>query len=94
MSFRVHYVVDGDTFDVKPNWEWNGEKGSRVRATGYDTPELNEPGGQSAKRKLESLILHKEVELKNPKTIDRGRLVTDVFIDGKNLASYFPEYPV
>lgn len=24
MSFYVTNVVDGDTFDVSPNWKWNG----------------------------------------------------------------------
>lgn len=92
MAFRVTTVFDGDTFAVIPNWQWNGAEGNRVRPTGYDAPELHKPGGQSAKLKLERIVLGKDVELRNPKTIDRGRLVTTVFINGRNLADYFTEY--
>ena len=39
-NFRVVAVVDGDTFDVFPQWQWNGQTGSRIRPAGYDAPEL------------------------------------------------------
>ena len=92
MSFNVTKVVDGDTFEVKPDWEWERQKGKRVRPIGYDAPELWEEGGQAAKAKLEWLILHKQVEIKNPVRVDRGRLICKVYFQGKNLAGYFPEY--
>ena len=92
MAFTVKQVIDGDTFDVSPRWRWNEQTGDRVRAYDYDAPELGEPGGREAKEKLERLILGKEVELGTAHTIDRGRLVCDVFYEGKNLADYFPEY--
>ncbi|MBI5788786.1 MAG: thermonuclease family protein [Candidatus Schekmanbacteria bacterium] len=92
MFFTVNEIVDGDTFGVEPDWEWRQQKGERVRPTGYDTPEKGEPGYLAAKGKLERLILHKTVEIKEPKIIDRGRLVSDVYLNGKNLADYFPEY--
>lgn len=91
-NFKVTHIVDGDTFDVTPGWKWNNQTGDRVRPTGYDAPELDKPGGAVAKQKLERLILHKEVELRQVATIDRGRLVCDVYFNGKNLADYFPEY--
>jgi len=91
-SFKVISVIDGDTFDVSPQWRWNGQEGSRVRPAGYDAPELHQPGGQTAKDKLTRLILGKQVELGNAHRIDRGRLVCDVYYNGKNLADYFPEY--
>lgn len=94
MAFHVTTIFDGDTFAVTPNWKWNGTEGNRVRPTGYDAPELHEPGGQSAKLKLERIVLGKDVDLRDPKTIDRGRLVTAVFVNGRNLADYFPEYGV
>lgn len=89
--FRVVRVVDGDTFDV-PSWQWDGQTGQRVRPTGYNTPELPSPSGQTAKNKLETLILGKEVELRRAYTIDRGRLVCDVYYNARSLADYFPEY--
>lgn len=91
-EFNVISIIDGDTFDVSPGWQWNGNSGTRVRPTGYDAPELNTYGGQAAKERLERLILGKGVELGSAYRIDRGRLVCDVFLRGKNLADYFPEY--
>lgn len=90
--FRVTAVVDGDTFDVSPRWQWKGQTGNRVRAAGYDAPELHEPGGQAGKTTLERLILGKSVELGTAHRVDRGRLVADVYLNGRNLAEYFPEY--
>ena len=90
--FTVINVIDGDTFDVNPEWKWNGQTGNRVRPTGYDAPELNEHGGQAAKGKLQRLILGKNVEIRSAHTIDRGRLVCEVYINGNNLADFFPEY--
>ena len=91
-AFKVVSVIDGNTFDVSPQWQWNGDSGSRVRPTGYDAPELVMPGGQVAKDKLSRLILGQNVELRTAYRIDRARLVCDVYVRGKNLADYFPEY--
>ena len=92
MSFEVTNVVDGDTFEVSPNWKWNNQEGNVVRPTGYNTPEEGESGYQAAKDKLTKLILGEEVELKNAIKITYGRLLCDVYYKGKNLADYFPEY--
>ncbi len=91
-NFRVTSIIDGDTFEVSPQWKWNGETGTRVRPTGYDAPELHTYGGQAAKDKLSRLIYGEEVELRTAYKVDRGRLVCDVYLRGKNLADYFPEY--
>lgn len=92
MSFRVTAVIDGDTFEVSPNWRWNSQEGNIVRANGYDTPEQYQPGYEAAKDKLRRLILAKDVELINPIKMTYGRLLCDVYFQGKNLADYFPEY--
>ncbi len=91
-EFRVVNIVDGDTFDVSPQWRWNGSSGERVRPTGYDAPELPSLMGQTAKDKLTRLISGEMVELRAAYRIDRGRLVCDVYFKGNNLADYFPEY--
>jgi endonuclease YncB( thermonuclease family) len=91
-AFRVTNVIDGDTFEVSPQWRWNGDTGSRVWLTGYDAPELHQPGGQAARDKLSRLILGQSVDLHSAYRIDRGRVVCDVYFGGKNLADYFPEY--
>ena len=91
-QFKAINIIDGDTFDVTPEWNWNGQSGARVRPTGYNAPELHTLAGQKAKEKLSKLILNKNVELGNAYRTDRGRLVCDVYFSGKNLKDYFPEY--
>lgn len=90
--FKVTEVIDGDTFKVE-KWNWNSRTGDTIRPTGYDTPEKNANGYQAAKDKLHRLIFGKEVDIRNVATIDNyGRLVADVYYNGKNLADYFPEF--
>ena len=60
-----------------------------MRPTGYDAAELRAYGGQSAKDKLQRLILGKQVDLRTAHRMDRGRLVCDVYFQGRNLADYF-----
>lgn len=90
--FTVTQIIDGDTFDVAPTWEWNGSVGTRVRPAGYNTPEIGAPFSALATFRLRQLIGGKIVELRNGHTIDRGRLVCEVLINGRNLAAYFPTY--
>jgi len=91
-EFRVVDVIDGDTFDVSPKWKWSGQTGSRVRPTRYNASEIYEPGGHQAKSTLARLILGKIVDLREAHRVDRGRLVCDVYYNGRHLADYFPEY--
>jgi endonuclease YncB( thermonuclease family) len=90
-TFTVTSIIDGDTFDVSPQWKWNGQTGTRIRPAGYDAPELNAYGGQAAKTKLSRLIYGEQVELRSGHKVDRGRLVCEVFFKNTNLANYFPE---
>lgn len=92
MSFKVTKVIDGDTFEVTPNWTWNNQSGNVVRPNGYDTPEEGQFGHQAARDKLAALILGKDVELKNAVKITYGRLLCDVFYNGRNIAEHFPQY--
>lgn len=91
-EFKVSAVIDGDTFEVANAWTWNGQNGSRVRPAGYNAQEINAVAGQRARQKLERLILGEQVNLAKAHWIDRGRLVCDVYYNGKNLADYFTEY--
>lgn len=86
MSFTVTEVIDGDTFDVSPDWKLkDGKKGDRVRIANFDAKEADEWGGKSATQKLKNLIEGEKVELKNAVNIDRGRLVCDVHYDGEDI---------
>ena len=91
-DFRVSGIVDGDTFDVSGGWTWKGQRGTRIRPTGYDAPELPSHNGLIAKNRLSSLILNKVVQIGPAYRIDRGRLVAEVYFNGHRLADYFPEY--
>lgn len=91
-QFTVIKIIDGDTFEVSPNWKWNGNNGLRVRPTGFDAPELPSYEGQVAAKKLSNLIRGKVVSLGDAYRVDRGRIVCDVYLNGKYLAEYFPEY--
>ena len=92
MSFKVIKVIDGDTFTVSPNWHYENNSGDIVRPTGYNSPEQGQYGFEEAKEKLRMLIEGKNVELKNPIKITYGRLLCDVYYNGRQLADYFPEY--
>ena len=90
--FMVIRIIDGDTFEVNPNWRWKQERGNRVRPTGYDAPELENLSGAMARNQLARMILGNQVELGPAYKVDRGRLVCDVFFNGKKLEEYFPRY--
>lgn len=91
-TFQVTSITDGDTFEVSPQWKWNGQTGTRVRPTGYNAPELPTSKGQAAKNKLSRLIHGKQVELRMAYRIDRGRLVCDVYLGKQSLSDHFPSY--
>ena len=90
-SHKVIEVIDGDTFVVSPNWTWNQLQGNRVRPTGYNAPEKGTYRYFAVKTKLENIILGKTVKIK-PIKMSYDRLLCDVYINGYNLAEYFPEY--
>ena len=75
-SLQVH-VVDGDTL------RYGAE---RVRLRGIDTPELNEPGGQAARQRLEEWLRSGPLRIVSRGRDVYDRLVADVFVDGQNVA--------
>ncbi len=76
-------IIDGDTFHT--------DKGEKVRLLGINTPETmhdDEPGqplGQTAKKRLRSLIEGKTVQLEfdRDKRDDYGRLLAQVYLRGQ-----------
>lgn len=91
-NFTVTQIIDGDTFAVSPSWNWNNQTGDRVRPAGYDAPEVGTISAAAATERLRQLILNKVVELRDAHTIDRGRIVCEVYYLGRNLRDYFPSY--
>lgn len=75
----VTKVIDGDTLIV--------EGGHHIRLLGIDSDEKNYPCYQSAKDRLEELVLNKKVELEKDYTdVDMyGRCLRTVFLGDKNI---------
>jgi endonuclease YncB( thermonuclease family) len=91
MSYFVTKIINGETFQVTPGWEWDNATGDRVILKGFRPPERGQPGYEEACEKLRGLILNQQVELK-PEKIIHGSLVCEVFIKDVNLATHFPEF--
>ena len=68
----VTVVRDGDSFGT--------QRGTEVRLANVNAPEKGKPGYLSAKRKLESLILRKYVEVNPVATGPYGRVVAQVYV--------------
>jgi len=84
-TFAVVAVIDGNTFDISPRWELQDSSGECVRATGYNAPKAGK-GAMAAEQKLSIFIQNKKVELGSPRWIQEGRLVCEVYFQGRHLA--------
>jgi endonuclease YncB( thermonuclease family) len=82
----VSYVADGDTF--------SGKSGVNCRIDTIDAPEAakpqygkkGQPFGEESKRKLQEMILNKEVNIRIVKPADKyGRSICQVEIEGKGV---------
>jgi endonuclease YncB( thermonuclease family) len=85
---KVLQVVDGDTVYVVNK----AGKKFKVRLTGIDAPEKNQPYGLASSYKLSELLLNKLVLLKSksmngkPYSVDRyKRVLAKVIFDGKDV---------
>lgn len=71
------HTIDGDTLRMGSE---------RIRLRGIDTPELNEPGGQAARQRLEQLLQEGPIRIVPHGQDIYGRTVADVFVNGRNVA--------
>ena len=85
---KVQRVVDGDTIHVKDE----AGKKFKVRLTGIDAPEQNQPYGLASTYHLRGLLLNKIVLLKSkPKkgksySVDRyKRVLAKIVLDGRDI---------
>ena len=85
---KVQRVVDGDTVHVVNK----AGKKFKVRLTGIDAPEKNQPYGLAATYKLTEILINKLVLLKSkpnngkPYTIDRyKRVLAKIILDGRDI---------
>ena len=85
---KVQRVVDGDTVHVE---DATGKK-FKVRLTGIDAPEQNQPYGLASTYYLRDLLLNKIVFLKSkprkgkPYSVDRyKRVLAKIILDGRDI---------
>jgi hypothetical protein len=91
--FKVTNIIDGNTIEVA-GWQWGDYAGKLIKVADYKiSPKYND----FAKSKLMTLILGKEVELKNPTDVTKGTepnsdvLHCSIFLNEVNISLYFPE---
>ena len=85
---KVQRVVDGDTIHVKDE----AGKKFKVRLTGIDAPEQNQPYGLASTYHLRGLLLNKFVLLESkpkkgkPYSVDRyKRVLAKIVLDGRDI---------
>ena len=76
LTTYVTEVVDGDSFKTS-----FGE----MRLEGVDAPEKNYSGWVEAKKRLEELILHKQIGYIGQARDTYGRLIVQIRINGRNV---------
>ncbi len=72
-------VIDEETFEIVPGWAWRGNTGNRVRPAGWAAT------GADAVRTLAEKVVGKIVTVGRVATVDGGRLVAEVIVNGENL---------
>ena len=90
-TFTVAAVIDGNTFEVSPQWEYDNEKGDLVHAKGYTAPKSGK-AAMAVEQRLSGLIQNKKVELGAPDGVKGNKLVCEVYYQGVNVANYFSAY--
>lgn len=75
---KVVGIADGDTITVLDR----DNRQHKIRLAGIDAPEIGQPFGQTAKKKLSDLVFEKMVTVVSSKTDRHGRLVAQVFLFG------------
>ena len=73
---KVIKVTDGDSITIL---NARNEK-VRVRLTGIDAPEADQPYGQESKKNLASMVAGKEVSIETNKTDRYGRVLGKVWV--------------
>lgn len=70
------YTIDGDTLRIGTE---------RIRLRGINAPELNEPGGEAARQRLEQLLRDGPIRIIPYGQDVYGRTIADVFVNGRNV---------
>ena len=96
MAFTIDKIIDADTIQVSPRWGWEDYAGSTIKIKGFDI--FKDHTTQFIIDKLSSLLLNKEVELKNPSNPihhdGNDELTASVYLGGSDISVYFPELKI
>lgn len=88
MPFEVLDILDHETILIKPRWIWWNQMGNQVQIFGCCH---NKEFPEFSVYRLRLLLLSKHIELKNPKEINQDKLNCSVFLNGIDIAEYFPK---
>lgn len=103
-SFNVEEIIDGNTLRVSPRWTVGDKSGNLIFIRGYDLKNNQKDSeaillaNEIAKMRLSALTFDKRIEIKNlpyhtPESVDKdGRLRCNVYVDNKNISSFFGEF--
>lgn len=88
-TFSVKNIIDGNTIEITPNWKWGENSGSTVKIAGYNPP--NATNAAFTVSKLNTLLMGKPIELKNPTEVSTNIITCHVFLNEVDISKYFPE---
>jgi hypothetical protein len=94
MAFKVKEIKSAGLIEVEPRWSWNGQTGSLVKIPGFNSISPNTT--DFIITKLNTLILGKDVDLKNPvngilNIENNAQIEASVYLNNIDITVYFPE---
>ena len=84
LSGRVVKVTDGDTFELLDS----ASRQFRIRLNGIDAPEKGQDYFQASRQSLGDMLQKKHVSVRYLKKDRYGRLLADVYVDGKSWVNF------
>lgn len=92
--FKVINIIDANTIQVEPNWNWRTSTGRLVQIVGYKVSDAQYSSFVISR--LNTLIKGKQIALKNPiNVIERpgeNILFCSVYLNDVDITQYFPEF--
>ena len=83
-TFKVVGVNDGDTITVL-YVDGDEKKEQKIRLATIDAPEYYQPYGKKSRQNLSDLVWKKEVRIREMGRDRYGRIIGEVFVEGKNI---------
>ena len=81
-TLKVVGVNDGDTITV---FDQENKKQFKIRLATIDAPEYTQAFGKKSRRNLSDLVYKKEITVNSFGKDRYGRLIGEIFLDGKNI---------